>query len=104
MSDAADVKFDYAEITRATSVMGTKLDDISDELSNLRDEVDALLKNGMVFDQASPALTEAYTQFTQQLTESAGAIKQYAETFESLSKGMQDSDSDIAQAVRANMQ
>jgi hypothetical protein len=88
----ADVNIDFDEIARSATKMGTKLSDISTELTNLEDTVSALLQDGLVFEKASPALKEAYNTFSGQIKTSAGNINSYAENFKGIAKSLGDSD------------
>ncbi|WP_313896359.1 hypothetical protein [Streptomyces sp. YIM 98790] len=99
MSDLPDVLFDYDEIGRVAETMGIKLGEISDELGELETTVSGLLQNGLVFEKASPALTEAYNAFSEQMKKSASTIQEYANTFTELAKAMEESDLDITAEV-----
>ncbi|MEU6440617.1 WXG100 family type VII secretion target [Streptomyces sp. NPDC047046] len=95
-----DVLFDYDEIARVATTMGTKLSDISTELGDLETTVSGLLQDGLVFEKASPALQEAYQDFSNQMKTSAKNIQEYANTFNDIAKAIADSDGDIATGVK----
>ncbi|MET9135208.1 WXG100 family type VII secretion target [Streptomyces antibioticus] len=95
-----DVLFDYDEIARTATTMGTKLSDISSELSDLESYVSGLLQDGLVFEKASPALQTAYDDFSNQMKTSAKNIQEYANTFNDIAKAIAESDSSIATEVQ----
>ncbi|AKG43941.1 hypothetical protein H7827_15450 [Streptomyces sp. JH002] len=98
---ANDVVFDYDAIDTTASTMGNKLADIAAELTTLKDTVASLLQNGLVFEKASPAMTDAYNQFTSQLDASAKNIDEYAKMFQNFATEMANSDEQITNDVNA---
>lgn len=95
----ADVVIDYDEISSSATTMATKLSDISNELTELENTVSNLLQDGLVFEQASPALQEAYNEFSSQMKSSAKSIQDYADLFNSIADSMAESDASIASEV-----
>lgn len=98
----ADVVIDYDEISSAASTMATKLSDISNELTELESTVSNLLQDGLVFEKASPALQEAYNEFSSQMKSSAKSIQDYADLFTNISDSMAESDASIASEVTSS--
>ncbi|MGW3647887.1 WXG100 family type VII secretion target [Streptomyces sp. NPDC000878] len=94
-----DVLFDYDEIGRAATTMGTKLTDISNELTELETTVSGLLQDGLVFEKASPALKDAYDAFSKQMKSSAANIGEYGKSFQDIGDSIAQSDTDIANEV-----
>ncbi|RSS78175.1 hypothetical protein EF918_22005 [Streptomyces sp. WAC06614] len=82
-------------IQSGCTTMGNKLADISKQLEDLEGYVSGLLQNGLVFEKASPAMKEAYNEFSRQLKLSAQNIKSFADIFTKIAEGMSQSDSDI---------
>lgn len=99
MATTPDVLVDYDEIARVATTMGSKLSDISSELTNLETTVSGLLQDGLVFEKASPALQNAYTDFSNQMKTSAKNIQEYANTFNDIAKSLSESDQTIATDV-----
>ncbi|GAA3159626.1 MULTISPECIES: hypothetical protein [Streptomyces] len=99
---AQDVLLDYDDIKRVANTMENKFTDIANELGDLENTVSALLKDGLVFEQSSPALEEAYQAFSKQMKESSANIKVFAQSFTDIVKSMTDSDSQIAAGVRSS--
>lgn len=97
---AQDVLLDYEDIDRVAGVMRQKFTDISTELANLETTVSALLKDGLVFQQSSPALEEAYNSFSRQMKDSSANIQVFAQSFLDIVTAMTDSDAQIAAGVR----
>ncbi|MEV7520380.1 hypothetical protein [Streptomyces sp. NPDC091371] len=95
-----DVVFDFDQIQKGCANMATKLSDISKELVSLEGVVSGLLQNGLVFEKASPAMKDAYYEFSRQMKDSAANIKTFAETFKKIADGMAQSDSELAIAIR----
>ncbi|MFJ3822117.1 WXG100 family type VII secretion target [Streptomyces nodosus] len=100
MAGTADVVVDYNEIARVATTMGTKLSDISDELTNLETTVSGLLHDGLVFEKASPALQAAYEDFSNQMKTSAKNIQDYADSFNQIADSLAESDQKIAADVQ----
>ncbi|GGS40303.1 WXG100 family type VII secretion target [Streptomyces griseoviridis] len=101
MATTPDVLFDYDEIARVATTMGTKLTDISNELTNLETTVSALLQDGLVFEKASPALQNAYNDFSNQMKTSAKNIQEYANTFNDIAQSIAESDQTIATDIQS---
>ncbi|MFG2223159.1 hypothetical protein [Streptomyces sp. NPDC048644] len=97
---AQDVLLDYDDIKRVATTMENKFTDIASELSQLETTVSTLLKDGLVFEQSSPALEQAYQAFSKQMKESSANIKVFAHSFTDIVKTMTDSDGKIAAGVR----
>ncbi|MFB7058004.1 hypothetical protein [Streptomyces vinaceus] len=95
-----DVVFDFDQIHTGCTNMGTKLSDIAKELVNLEGYVSGLLQNGLVFEKASPAMKDAYDEFSRQMKDSAANIKTFADTFKKIAEGMAQSDSELAIEIR----
>jgi len=96
----SDVLIDYDAIATTATTMGNKLSDISNELKSLEDTVSGLLQEGLVFEKASPALQEAYTQFTTQMKSSAANIQAYADNFKGIATSIADSDEKMMAEIR----
>ncbi|MFF4751131.1 WXG100 family type VII secretion target [Streptomyces sp. NPDC002514] len=99
MAPTPDVLVDYDEIARVATAMGSKLTDISAELRNLETTVSGLLQDGLVFEEAGPALRDAYTDFSNQMKTSAKNIQEYANTFNDILQSLSESDQAIATDV-----
>ncbi|MCB5909082.1 hypothetical protein [Streptomyces pinistramenti] len=99
---AQDVLLDYDDIKRVATTMENKFTDIASELKQLETTVSALLKDGLVFEQSSPALEQAYQAFSKQMNESSANIKVFAQSFTDIVKTMTDSDGQIAAGVRSS--
>ncbi|MGC0421741.1 WXG100 family type VII secretion target [Embleya sp. AB8] len=96
-----DVNVNFDEIAGSATRMGTKLSDISNELTTLEHTVSGLLQDGLVFEKASPALQEAYNTFSQQMKTSAQNIHSYAENFKGIAKSLGDSDEKLMGEINA---
>ncbi|WP_320784299.1 WXG100 family type VII secretion target [Streptomyces sp. CRN 30] len=101
MATSPDVYFDYDEIARTATTMGTKLTDISNELTSLETTVSALLQDGLVFEKASPALQNAYNDFSNQMKTSAKNIQEYANMFNNIADSIAESDQTIATEIQS---
>ncbi|MCE7083488.1 WXG100 family type VII secretion target [Streptomyces sp. ST2-7A] len=104
MASDANISIDYSTIEATAGTMGTKLSDIATELTELKTTVEGLLQNGLVFEQASEALKEAYEFFTTQMETSANNIGEYAKLFQEISTELQNSDSDMANDIRSSLE
>lgn len=93
---ADDVVFDYNGISESADAMGSRLAMIQQELTELQETVNRLLENGLVFEEASPALQASYKSFNDQMTKSAAMIGEYADTFTKLGEDMKSADQAMA--------
>lgn len=96
----ADIHVDVDEIARGATRMAAKLADISKELGDLETAVSGLLQDGLVFEKASPALTEAYNTFSAQMKSSAKNIDSYGQNFREIAKSLTDSDENLTIDIR----
>ncbi|WP_431950779.1 WXG100 family type VII secretion target [Actinacidiphila sp. bgisy167] len=65
-------------------------------LTGLKNEVENMLNDELVLPQASPAIRDAYQQFTTSLTQAIHGLENFGEAFTSIAKGAEDFDSQIA--------
>ncbi len=89
---AHDIQLQYNEIDNATKIMTNAADTINPQLMHLKTQVDQLLANGLVLQQTSPAMQEAYQHFTIQLQQIVDKIKSFAKQFDDIKKQIEAMD------------
>jgi predicted NACHT family NTPase len=96
-----NTKFDYAQIDDVSRALDNGALNITPQLETLRVKVDGLLADGLVLEQASPAMKEAYTTFHNQLVQAIEGIPKFATQFRQLKTAIQEMDSKVATDIRA---
>ncbi|WP_431969232.1 hypothetical protein [Actinacidiphila sp. bgisy160] len=65
-------------------------------LEGLKGQVENMLNDELVLPQASPAIRDAYQQFTGSLTQAIHGLENFGEAFTSIAKGAEDFDAQVA--------
>ncbi|MFE0631733.1 hypothetical protein ACFW3D_32870 [Streptomyces sp. NPDC058864] len=65
-------------------------------LGSLKGQVESMLNDELVLPQASPAIRDAYEQFTGSLTQAIHGLENFGEAFTSIAKGAEDFDAQVA--------
>jgi len=97
-----NVQMDYEAIEATSSRLDRAVGELVPQLEALRNDVDALLGDGLLLTNTSPALKEQYNTFHLNLTNAINGIKQFADQFRGLKKGIEEMDMKTAADIRAS--
>ncbi len=95
-----NISLDFDKIEATSARLDSASDNIVPMLNDLRNDVNNLLGDGMVFQQSSPAMQEAYDKFNTSLLAAMDGIKGFAKQFRQIKDQMHQMDSDMATSLR----
>ncbi|MDG5805853.1 hypothetical protein P9869_24985 [Streptomyces ossamyceticus] len=91
---------DDEQVDATASKLTTAVDStLVPQLESLQRAVVDLLGNGLVLQQASPALQESYTNFNKSVTEAVQNIREFAKQFVSVKDSVKNLDGQIASSI-----
>lgn len=96
-----NIQLDYAAIEATSNTLNAAADNTVPVLNELRNNVNNLLQNGLVFQQSSPALQEAYEKFNSSLLAAMEGIKGFAKQFMDIRTQMENMDGEMASSIRS---
>ena len=94
------VQLEYDQIDQTSTQLRNAVTQINPQLLGLKNSVDTLLTNGLFFQQTSPAMQHAYSQFTLQLQKVVDNIDDFAKQFDNIKLQIQDMDSKMAAQIK----
>ncbi|PZG05146.1 hypothetical protein [Nonomuraea aridisoli] len=97
-----NIQLDYPAIEATSNTLNSASDNIVPMLNDLRTNVNDLLQNGLVFQQSSPALQEAYDKFNTSLLAAMDGIKGFAKQFMDIRTQMENMDNEMASSIRSS--
>ncbi|MFJ6217298.1 WXG100 family type VII secretion target [Streptomyces sp. NPDC092296] len=95
-----NISLDFDKIEATSARLDSASDNIVPMLNDLKNDVNNLLGDGMVFQQSSPAMQEAYDKFNTSLLAAMDGIKGFAKQFRQIKDQMHQMDSDMASSLR----
>jgi uncharacterized protein YukE len=95
-----NIMLDYDKIEATSARLDSASDNIVPMLQDLKNDVNNLLGDGLVFQQSSPALQEAYDKFNTSLLAAMDGIKGFAKQFRDIKNQMEQMDGEMAKSVR----
>ncbi|GAA4235087.1 hypothetical protein GCM10022254_41560 [Actinomadura meridiana] len=96
----SNINLDYSKIETTAGKLKSAKENIIPMINNLRNDVNTLLGDGMVFDKSSPALRESYDQFNTSLHKAVEGIKSFADMFIQIKNSMEENDTNMAKKIR----
>ena len=97
---ANEVQLEYEQIEATAKQLNETSDHVNPQLLSLKTTVDNLLDNGLFLQQSSPALQQAYDQFTIQLQKAVDQINDFAKNFVDIKNTVQQLDEQIATQIK----
>ncbi|MEV5411069.1 hypothetical protein AB0K60_19790 [Thermopolyspora sp. NPDC052614] len=95
-----DIGLDYEKIDATSKRLNSAVDTINPMLGDLKNDVSTLLDDGLVFQQSSPAMEEAYNKFNTNLTAAIEGIRNYAQQFNDIRTQIETMDGEWAAAIK----
>ncbi|MFE2727485.1 WXG100 family type VII secretion target [Kitasatospora sp. NPDC059327] len=95
-----NISLDFEKIEATSARLDSASDNIVPMLNDLKNDVNNLLGDGMVFQQSSPAMQEAYDKFNTSLLAAMDGIKGFAKQFRQIKDQMHQMDQDMASSLR----
>lgn len=86
------INLDYNKILAVVALMNSAHDQIVPTISNLRNRVNLLVEDGMVFQQSSETIRNTYTQFDTSLQAAVKGINDFAQLFQGIKKNAEEFD------------
>ncbi|MEU9286937.1 hypothetical protein AB0D57_20040 [Streptomyces sp. NPDC048275] len=93
------INLDYAKIEEVTGLLHDAHENILPVLTNLRNRVNALVEDGMVFQHSSEVIRNTYNQFDTSLLAAVKGINDFAEMFKGIMENAQQFDQGIANSL-----
>ncbi|WP_331737560.1 WXG100 family type VII secretion target [Streptomyces sp. NBC_00019] len=97
-----NVQLQYGQIDTVSTRLQHAVTTINPQLMDLKAAVDNLLNDGLWLQQTSPAMQNAYTQFTGQLTSIVTKIEDFAKQFTAIKTQIDDMDRTMAAQIGGN--
>ncbi|NUO43560.1 MAG: hypothetical protein HOV82_16170 [Streptomyces sp.] len=97
-----NVQLEYSQIVTVSTQLQNAVHNINPQLAQLQGSVDNLLNDGLFLQHTSPAMREAYFNFTTQLTQIVNKIEDFAKQFESIKTQIDDMDRTMAAQIGGN--
>ncbi|MCX4689533.1 WXG100 family type VII secretion target [Kitasatospora purpeofusca] len=95
-----NISLDFEKIETTSAQLDSAAENIVPMLNDLKNNVNNLLGDGMVFQQSSPAMQEAYDKFNTSLLAAMEGIKGFAKQFRQIKDQMHQMDQDMASSLR----
>ncbi|KJY31199.1 MULTISPECIES: WXG100 family type VII secretion target [Streptomycetaceae] len=95
-----NISLDFEKIETTSGRLDSAAENIVPMLNDLKNDVNNLLGDGMVFQQSSPAMQEAYDKFNTSLLAAMEGIKGFAKQFRQIKDQMHQMDQDMASSLR----
>ncbi|CAN3984641.1 WXG100 family type VII secretion target [Kitasatospora purpeofusca] len=95
-----NISLDFEKIETTSGQLDSAAENIVPMLNDLKNNVNNLLGDGMVFQQSSPAMQEAYDKFNTSLLAAMEGIKGFAKQFRQIKDQMHQMDQDMASSLR----
>ncbi|MER5796030.1 hypothetical protein ABT404_49230 [Streptomyces hyaluromycini] len=93
------INLDYEKIDGVTSQLKSAHEQIVPLLTNLRTQVNALVDDGMVFQQSSDTIRDTYNQFDTSLASAVKGINDFSDMFTSIKSNAQQFDQSISDSL-----
>jgi uncharacterized protein YukE len=95
-----NISLDFEKIESTSARLDSAVENIVPMLSSLQTDVGNLLGDGLVFQQSSPAMQEAYNKFNTSLLGAMDGIKGFAKQFRDIRDQMNTMDGEMAKSIR----
>jgi hypothetical protein len=96
------INLDYTKITEVTGLLHNAHEQIVPTIANLRNRVNTLLDDGMVFKQSSEVIRTTYNNFDSSLAAAIKGIQDFSDMFASIQKNAEDFDQGISNSLTQN--
>jgi WXG100 family type VII secretion target len=95
----ANMNVTYSEMTDAATRLTTGKEDLVSKLAELQTQVNSLVQNGFVTDQASGAFQTSYDQFTKGTTEAVNGLEGMSQFLTKAAEALGNVDSELARGI-----
>ncbi|AWB87212.1 WXG100 family type VII secretion target [Mycetocola zhujimingii] len=95
----ANMNVTYSEMTDAATRLTTGKEDLVSKLTELQTQVNSLVQNGFVTDQASGAFQTSYDQFTKGTTEAVNGLEGMSQFLTQAADALGNVDSELAKGI-----
>ncbi|MCP2029981.1 WXG100 family type VII secretion target [Okibacterium sp. HSC-33S16] len=95
----ANMNVTYSEMTDAATRLTTGKEDLVSKLTELQTQVNSLVQNGFVTDQASGAFQTSYDQFTKGTTEAVNGLEGMSQFLTKAAEALGNVDSELAKGI-----
>jgi uncharacterized protein YukE len=95
-----NIHLSYPEVEEQARLLDLGREDINTQLATLRSQVETLISNGFVTDQASGAFGESYQRFTTGATATIEGLVGMTQFLYNTATAMADLDRQLAAAIR----
>lgn len=95
----ANLNVSYGDMQNEASALRNGQNEITQQLTTLRNRINNLVTNGFVTDSASGAFQQMYENFNNGATQTVGALEQIASSLESMAQTLQETDQALARGV-----
>lgn len=93
------INLDYAKIEEVAGLLHDAHENLLPVLTNLRNRVNALVDDGMVFQQSSEVIRNTYNQFDTSLLAAVKGINDFSEMFKGIMENAQQFDQGISNSL-----
>jgi len=97
-----NIQLQYGQIETVSTQLNNAVTNINPQLVQLQGSVDNLLTDGLFLQRTSPAMQNAYHQFTGQLTQIVAKIEDFAKQFMSIKTQIDDMDRTMKAQIEGN--
>lgn len=94
-----NVQLEYSQIDTVASQLNNAVQNINPQLLTLKTSVDGLLTDGLFLQQTSPAMQNAYGEFTTQLQQIVTKISDFATQFTDIKTQINEMDTTMANQI-----
>ncbi|MDX3076795.1 MULTISPECIES: hypothetical protein [unclassified Streptomyces] len=96
------INLDYAKIEEVVNLLHNAHENLLPTLSNLRNQVNALVDDGMVFQQSSEVIRTTYNNFDTSLLAAVKGINDFSEMFKGIKENAIQFDQGISSSLQGN--
>jgi len=98
---AGNISLTYDQISQISRSLDQGRQNIDDQLTTMKQQVDELISSGFVTDQASGAFGQSYQEFTTGSTQTIDGMQKMTSFLDNAVSSMQDLDSQLAAGIRS---
>ena len=95
----ANISISYSEMEESAARLGVGRDEITDQLSSLRSQIEALVSGGFVTDQASGRFSSAFLEYTASANTVIARLTEIQDFLLQTANAMRDMDAQIAARI-----
>ncbi|MGW2045603.1 hypothetical protein ACWCPF_10490 [Streptomyces sp. NPDC001858] len=93
------INLNYSKIEEVSGLLQSAHENILPTLTNLRNRVNALVEDGMVFQHSSEVIRNTYNQFDTSLLAAVKGINDFSEMFKGIMENARKFDEEIANSL-----